>query len=168
MRDLNPLEKCNTLLTKTLGRLSYEKIQRYDKAKKKKKENCCDTLKRDFWIFESVSWKIVFNHIFFPNSTQKFKILVHFFTFFLKKGGKTPDLKKMGAFPTLIFLISFFEMGRSLRATQHFFFLGLPRLHMWPSITKQHGSRLVHVSGLKFTINQLTLKGMVNFYSCGA
>ena len=38
---------------------------------------------------------------------------------------------------------------------------------MWPSTTKEHGSQLVHVSGLKFTINQSTLKGMVNFYCSG-
>ena len=29
------------------------------------------------------------------------------------------------------------------------------KIHLWPSITKQHGSRLVHVSGLKFTLNPI-------------
>ena len=39
--------------------------------------------------------------------------------------------------------------------------------YMWPSTTKEHWSRLAHVSGLQFTINQSTFKGKVNLYCCG-
>ena len=48
-----------------------------------------------------------------------------------------------------IFVYSILHTGKLSTKKKYIF------LHMWPSITKQHGSRLVHVSGLKFTLNPI-------------
>ena len=72
---------------------------------------------REISKYRSVSWKI------FLKSTQKYQISVYYPPFFSKRWKNTQS-----AFPTLAFIILFFEMGRSLRATQDFF--------SWPHVSE--------------------------------
>ena len=87
-------------------------------SKAKKKNNCCVALKWDFWK----SWVGRSENYFFLNNSFKKHPngpnLGVYSIIFLKKH---PIWAKLGAFPTLLFLIFIFEQGRSLRATQHFF-----------------------------------------------
>ena len=97
----------------------------------RKKKNCCVARKWNFWIFGLGNQKIIYFLIIILKTTQKYQIWVHFLLFFplKKKVGekKTPKLSKIGCILDPNFLISFFVMGWSLRASQHFLFFFL-----WP------------------------------------
>ena len=62
-----------------------------------------------------------FNYI--SKAHPKVPTLGAFSTFFLKKGKKPPNLSKIECIQDPIYIILFFEMGGSLRATQDFHFL---------------------------------------------
>ena len=69
---------------------------------------------------------LLFIYLSFLKKHPKAQNLGVFSTFFLKKVKKHTISQKFGAFlTTFFFLTLFLEMGRSPRATQHFFFLGL-------------------------------------------
>ena len=68
----------------------------------------------------SEKYFLFFNYFSKAPKSTKFECSFHFFS--SKKVKRTPNLTKMYAFPTLIFKILILEMGRSLRATQHFQF----------------------------------------------
>ena len=89
------------------------------KKKKRKKENCCVTLKWNFRKVGSVSlidwlidWLILLKY-------PKYQIWVLFPPF----SHEPLNLNKIGRFPDLNCLLLIFHYGHSLRAT-HFFFLG--------------------------------------------
>ena len=92
-----------------------------DKAKKRKQLLSCPQV--GFLNFGGSRSEIYFSE------HPKVQNLGAFSTFFLKKSKKHPIWTKLGAFLTLFFKILFFEDGQSLKATQHFFFLGL--VMMW-------------------------------------
>ena len=94
-------------------------------SQKKKKEKGCVAFKWNFWIYGSFGQKIIsFNYIFkSPKSTQFGSI---FYLFFLKTGEKTPKLKKISAFPTLILFFNFiFSRWVGCWRQHNNFFLGL-------------------------------------------
>ena len=100
---------------------------RQKKKKKRKKENCCVALKWNIWIFGSIGRKsnLLFLIIFFLQSTRSTKFGCIFYLFSLKRW-KNIQFEKILMHSRPQFLLSyFFEIGRLLRATQHFFFLAL-------------------------------------------